>query len=281
MTLIKALAKRFFVLPYLLLCVAASLHCAWQMLFGSGFSLSWFGAWLSVTPVPLFVLLLYSAAFLHVSRFIVVQLIAALLGAFLVVIEMQPLPTVYALSLGLGGVLLYVFWYSYLDRDDNPLLAVGRPLPLFKLRGSLGEVRASSEFQGRKTLLLFFRGNWCPLCRSQLHEFSLYCQNFIDYGMRVALISSQPVAASKKILAGLPEEVELYSDPSLEAARALDIIHPFGTPFGVGPAVSDTVLPTLLLVDEAGVIRYVDLPENFRIGPQPRRLLAALEEHWV
>ena len=52
-------------------------------------------------------------------------------------------------------------------------------------------------------------------------------------------------------------------------------------PFGVPLGSRDTVLPTLLVVDESGVIRYADLPENFRIGPQPKRLLSALEEHWL
>ncbi len=281
MNLLKARAKRFFVFPYVVLCALASLHSVWQLLFGSGFSLSWFGAWLAVTPVPLFVLLLYRVAFVQVGRLMIVQVSAALLGALLVVVEMQPLPTIYALSLGLGGVLLYVFWYSYLDRDDNKLLIAGQALPDFHLRAADGQLRSSSEFQGRKAVLLFFRGNWCPLCRSQLHEFSLYCENFVKHGLRVVLVSNQAVADSLAILGELPAGVEVYSDPALEAARALDIVHRLGVPAGLTYAGGDTLLPTMLLVDELGVLRYVDMPENFRIGPQPRRLLAALEEHWL
>lgn len=280
MTSIKALAKRFFVLPYLLLCTAASLHCAWQLLWGQGFNLSWLGAWLAVTPVPIFVVMLYGAAFPQPGRFIVIQLITAMVGAALVVVQMDPLPTFYALSLGLGGVLLYVFWYSYLDRHDNALLSVGQSLPTFSLLAEDGAAVSSQQFTGRKTVYLFFRGSWCPLCRSQLREFREHCRQFTELGLKVVLISPQAVAQSRELLGELPEGVELYSDPSLSAAKALHIFHPLGMPFGVagGP---DTVLPSLLMVDEAGVIRYVDLPENFRIGPQPTRLLSALEENWL
>ena len=279
MTPVKALAKRFFVLPYILLCGAASLHSAWQL--STGFSLSWFGAWLAVTPVPLFIALLYSVAFVHVGRFIVVQLIAALLGALLVVVEMKILPTIYGLSLGLGGVFLYVFWYSYLDRDDNPELVVGHELPHFELIDADGQTVSSERFQGRKTAYLFFRGSWCPLCRSQLHEFMGYCQAFLGHGVRLVLVSPQSVVDSRKLLGELPDGIELFSDPSLTAASALHIVHTAGMPFGVPFGSRDTVLPSLLFVDESGVIRYADLPENFRIGPQPKRLLSALEEHWL
>jgi len=279
MTSLKALAKRFFVLPYILLCGAASLHSAWQL--SGGFSLSWFGAWLAVTPVPLFVALLYSVAFVHVGRFIVIQLIAALLGAMLVVVEMDIVPTIYGLSLGLGGVFLYVFWYSYLDRDDNPELIVGHALPHFELQNERGECVGSEQFQGRKTAFLFFRGSWCPLCRSQLHEFMGYCREFLGHGIRLVLVSPQSVAESRKLAGDLPAGVDVYSDPSLNAAKALHIVHAAGMPFGVPLGSRDTVLPTLLVVDESGVIRYADLPENFRIGPQPKRLLSALEEHWL
>ncbi|WP_022957894.1 redoxin domain-containing protein [Spongiibacter tropicus] len=281
MNLLKALAKRYFVTPYVLLCGAASLHALWQMWVEPGFSLSWFAAWLAVTPVPVFVLLLYLVPFVNTGRFVVIQILAAMIGAALAVVEMHPLPTFYALVPGLAGVLIYVYWYSYLDRDDNPRLTVGQALPAFHLQDRTGEHVDSASFVGRKTLLLFFRGGWCPLCRSQLYEFSSYFDALREYGLHIVLISDQAVDESEKLVGTLPQGVEVYFDSGLQAARTLGLVHPFGVPAGVFAKGPHTSLPSLILSDESGTIRYADLPENFRVGPRPAQLIKVLEQQWL
>lgn len=281
MNLLKARAKRYFVTPYVLLCGATSLHCFSQMLSTPGFSLSWFAAWLAVTPVPLFVLLLYWVPFVNAGRFVGIQIVAAMIGAALAVIEMQPLPTFYALMPGLAGVLVYVYWYSYLDRDDNPRLNVGQPLPAFHVEDGDGTQVDTASWLGRKNLLIFFRGSWCPLCRSQLFELSSYFSALREQGLHLVLISDQSVADSRKLIGELPAGVEVYCDRGLQAARVLGLVHPFGVPAGVLVAGPHTTLPSLILIDEAGTIRYADLPENFRVGPRPAQLIKVLEQKWL
>ncbi|HCS29533.1 MAG TPA: hypothetical protein DIW43_18910, partial [Spongiibacteraceae bacterium] len=90
-----------------------------------------------------------------------IQLSGALLGGGLAVVELQPIvPVLYALLLGLGGVLSYIFWYSLLDRGENSVLRPGQLLPEFELEDADGNAVSSRRFQGRKLLMMFYRGNW-------------------------------------------------------------------------------------------------------------------------
>ncbi len=275
---IQALAKRFFVIPYLILCGMASIHAAWQLWTADTFSVPWLGAYIAVTPVLVFVPLLYLLPLVYATPYIFVQLGAAMLGALLVVIELEPLPTLYGLVLGLGGVFTYVFWYSFLDRGDNPLLRIGRPLPGFTLSDAEGRDVHSTAFLGKKTVFVFYRGSWCPLCRTQLRDFLHSSAEFAEKGVQMVLVGPQPSAMGTRLLSEHGVQAQILFDRDLGAARTLGIEHRNGVPFGVWWSESpNTVLPSLLYVDESGVIRYTDLPENFRAGPRPGPFLKALE----
>lgn len=278
MRAIQALAKRFFVIPYLCLCGVASLHASWQLWTADTLSLPWLGAFLAVTPVLVFVPLLYLLPLVYATPYIFVQLATAMLGALLVIIDLQPLPTLYGLVLGLGGVFTYVFWYSFLDRQDNPLMRVGRKLPAFSLSDGGGREISSDSFLGKRTVFVFLRGNWCPLCRTQLRDFIHSSAELAARGVQLILVAPAPMALGTRLLSRHGVEAQILIDQDLSAAKALGIEHENGVPFGVwwgeGP---DTVMPSLLYIDEAGIIRYTDLPENFRAGPRPGPLLQALE----
>ena len=66
--------------------------------------------------------------------------------------------------------LLYVFWYSRFGRFDSSSLMVGSKLPAFSLQDAEGNAFESSSLAGSPAVILFYRGNWCPLCMAQVRE---------------------------------------------------------------------------------------------------------------
>jgi peroxiredoxin len=62
----------------------------------------------------------------------------------------------------------------------------------------------------------------------------------------------------------------LLSDPKAEAIRRYDLLHP-----KAGPDESDVARPGEFLLDSGGVVRWVNLTENFWIRATPDEMLEA------
>lgn len=272
--------KRWYAIPYLLLCVGVSVQSITHLLGDKGLSLSWLGAAVAVVPLVLFMTLVYSRPYSRVVRFIAIPVVLALLGAVLAVIEMRPLPTFYTLFFGVGGVLVYVFWYTYLDRSDNVLLRKSAQLPDFELTSLQGDVVSASSFLGRQVLWVFFRGSWCPMCQAQLADLVKEYDAISERGVEVVLVSPQSRERSAALQSRLGATMQFYVDHN-KAAHKLGIVHRYGVPLGILGYGRDTVLPTVLMTDEAGKLIYVDLTDNFRIRPQAQTLIEVLDEGWA
>ncbi|WP_269619772.1 peroxiredoxin family protein [Zhongshania sp. BJYM1] len=273
--------KRWYAIPYLLTCIAVSIQSISHLFNDDKLSLSWLGAAVAVVPLVLFMSMVYSFPYTRFVQFIATPVVMALIGAVLAVVEMRPLPTFYTMFFGLGGVLVYVFWYTYLDRSDNVLLHKGDLLPDFTVNSLEGEPVASSSFLGRKVLWVFYRGNWCPMCQAQLAGIAKHYDAFKKRGVDVVLISPQSRLKSKEQKSRLGVDLQFYEDENNQAACRLGIVHRYGVPLGMLGYGHDTVLPTVLLTDENGVIAYADLTDNFRYRPQAETLINALDEVWA
>lgn len=190
--------------------------------------------------------------------------------------------TVSLSAAGWIGFLLYDFWYSNLGRTPSPVLRVGLPLPAFNVESASGEVVASSTFAGGPLLLLFYRGNWCPLCMAQVKEIAKHYRELARRGVRVMLISPQPHANTRKLARRFDVPFEFLVDRDGRAARALGIQAEGGLPLGLEALGydSDTVLPTAVLTDGDGKIVFLDQTDNYRVRPEPETFLRILDETW-
>ena len=60
------------------------------------------------------------------------------------------------------------------------------------------------------------------------------------------------------------------SDPNAEVIRHYDLLHP-----GAGVNNQDIARPAEFLVDSSGVVRWVNLTEDFRVRATPEQMLSA------
>ena len=104
----------------------------------------------------------------------------------------------------------------------------------------------------------------------------------------VALSKDSPdEAALQEARDGL-RRVRLWSDDSLAVIKSLGALHrgavEFKTwlvssvPLGVPTGFAEMAVPTTLLVDEDGVIRWIDQADDYRIRSDDARITAALEQ---
>ncbi|MBN49742.1 MAG: hypothetical protein CMN85_09390 [Spongiibacteraceae bacterium] len=270
--------KRLFVVPYLLACLLAGAHSVWHILSAEQVALAWYGAAVALLPMLGFMVYLAIVPTARTSRYMWIQLSGALLGGGLAVVELQPIvPVLYALLLGLGGVLSYIFWYSLLDRGENSVLRPGQLLPEFELEDADGNAVSSRRFQGRKLLMMFYRGNWCPLCVAQVREVAERYRELEARGVNVVMISPQPHKNTRKIAEKFDVPMQFYVDRDNRAASALQIAHKGGIALGISGYGADTVYPTVVITDEQGKILYADLTDNYRVRPEPDAFIDFLD----
>lgn len=278
--------KSVFISSYMMLAVAIAALSTWN-LFNGGSALAWTGALLTVAPVlhvlgRLMILRNEARTSAHLPK---INALAALgvASAILAGIfgDAGWLPAVVAAA-GWIGFLLYAYWYSHLDRTEDTRLEVGKRLPFFTLTNQEVDIVDSEVLSVGPAIILFYRGNWCPVCMAQIKELAERSAEFAALGVRVALISPQPfahtVALARKHAAAT--SLEFYTDKGNAAARILGIDDRHGLPLGMQVLgyASETVLPTLIVTDREGRVIWTDETENYRVRPEPDTYLNVMRE---
>ena len=192
--------------------------------------------------------------------------------------EMRGLSGSVALGASIFGVS-FVQWYvrvfSIYNRKKSPVIVKGQQLPELSLERLDGTPITSASFVGEKTLIVFFRGNWCPLCTAQLKEIRHRADRISSLGVAVRFISNQSVEKSRELTKKLylPNNFEILYDRDLRAAKGLAIEDIDGTPLGIVGFPRDTVMATVIALDQEGRVIFGDQTDNYRVRPHPDSFL--------
>lgn len=177
------------------------------------------------------------------------------------------------------GMYVYIYWYSrFAGRGETPL-TVGEALPAFSLQPLDGAPIDSEQLRGAPHLLLFYRGNWCPLCQAQIKEIAAQYRELAQRGVRVMLISPQPAGHTAKLARKFDAPMDFMVDADNAAAKALGIFAENGLPatLQVLGYDSDVPMPTVIITDADGIVRYLDLTDNYRVRPEPETFFRVLD----
>jgi peroxiredoxin len=178
--------------------------------------------------------------------------------------------------------LMYVFWYSRFGRFDSSSLMVGSKLPQFSLTDLDGSVFDSSSLAGSPTVVLFYRGNWCPLCMAQIQEIAERYQEMAAMGINVLLVSPQADTNSRELAERLGVPMTFLVDAGNKVAEQFGIAVKNGVPIGMpGNYEPDSVLPTVVVTNGNGTILFSDQTDNYRVRPEPDMFLAILRRAGV
>ena len=93
-----------------------------------------------------------------------------------------------------------------------------------------------------------------------------------DLGAQVLAVSVDPQERSQQLADGLRLSYRFLSDRNLEVIRRYGLEHA-----GAGRGGRDITRPTTIIVDKAGVIRWMSLPGRYSIRPDPQEIVAALK----
>lgn len=275
--------KSIFISSYMALIATYTVVALWLGTL-SGRWLAWAGVLLTTIPMMLVIarLLIFKNIVRTSARFPLVNVLGIVGTALSLVAWLRsgggPLAATIAFSSWIG-FLAYAYWFSSFQRGPSALI-VGSMLPAFTVTDVDGRLISAPDFVGRPTVLVFYRGNWCPLCMAQIKELAKSYIELAELGVRVALISPQTDKNTKKLARTYGVAFDYYTDAKNSAAQRLGIENVGGTPLGMQlfGYDSDTVLPTVIVVDAGGTIVWAHETDNYRVRPEPEVFLAVLRQ---
>ncbi len=234
------------------------------------------GMMLSAAPLALF--LIYILTFKQLARtskhLYTIQLSSLVGFVICLYLTVQHQDHHFVLFLAAGSyviTLCYIYWYSQNNRVKSPHLKIGHKLPDFSIQDSNGHTITAAELRTQPTVLMFTRGNWCPLCMAQINEVVAAYQQLDDLGVQVAVVASQPEKNTQSLAARFAVPILFLIDKNQQLGRQLGLIHSNGLPFGFQTFghQSDQYYPTVIATDDRGIIIYSDQTDNYRLRPEP------------
>lgn len=279
------LLKSFYISTYVTLLTVATVHAAIN-LSDAGAMSAWSGILVAVVPSLLFFVRLFVSPIARTSASMPAMPILAGLGSVLALAmasnaQEQVYALLYALALGVGGSLVYIYWYSKLGRTESEKLALGQTLPAFSLVEANGTRWESSQVLNQASLFIFYRANWCPLCMAQIKEVAERYQELESMGVGVYLVSPQPENQTQSLAKKFKVNYHFMVDDNNQAAKTLGIEAKHGTPKGLEALGydSDTVLPTVIMTNTDGKIIFSDQTDNYRVRPEPDTFIKVFKEN--
>ncbi len=176
--------------------------------------------------------------------------------------------------------------------EDAQPLPVGQAIPDAALKTIEGEATtAKAVLGGKPTVLVFYRGGWCPYCNTQLSGLRTIMGDLAELGFQLIAVSPDSPQSLNAGLEKTEVEYQLVSDSSGEWIRAL------GIAFELDPATRKKYLgfgvdleqasggethhllpvPSVYIVDEAGMIQFQHSDPDYAVRMDNDALMAAAQ----
>lgn len=186
---------------------------------------------------------------------------------------------IWLIAAALVAAAAYLFYRSRNGRPVPEALRRGRPLPEFVAVDEQGNPLRSTDLQGTPAVMIFVRGNWCPFCDRQVKNLTGYYKQIVDLGAKIIFVTPKPLETTRRVAEFFEVEFDFWLDESLAATRHLGLLFEAAVPADYRKEYGeDTVWPTSLVIDAAGIIRYVALSKHIIDRPNPKTLLRELQQ---
>lgn len=195
------------------------------------------------------------------------------------------------------------FGFSMLDdkkrvadsAEDICPIKVGTKIPSVNVRNLEGEnVDLSLLTTAKKTVLIFYRGGWCPFCNMQLANLKDIENDLVNLGYQLVAISIDKPEKLKESIDKNKLSYNLLSDSKAEASIA------FGLAFKVTDDYNKMLLehnmnleeasgenhhilpvPAVFIVDENSIIQFEYVNPNYKVRLDGDILLKAAEKYSI
>ena len=180
------------------------------------------------------------------------------------------------------------------SKEKIVALKAGDTIPNVTLFDLAGEpVSLPHYIFGEYSLIIFYRGSWCPYCNMHLKEIKEVEAPIIGLGYRVIAVSPDKPEILRETIEDLKPAYILLSDSSMSAAKAFGIAftvdgdtiekykkHDIDLQKASGRSHHMLPKPSVFLVGPQGIIRYSFSSDNYKIRIKADELLKQANAHY-
>lgn len=189
------------------------------------------------------------------------------------------------------SLLLFMFVSSLVfsqvpenPEDVSPLL-VGEKIPEVMITNLNGDdVSLQQILKEKPTVLVFYRGGWCPYCNNQLSGLAEIENEVLSEGFQIVAISPDNHQMLSKTMAKDEINYQLYSDKEAKLIQAVGI--GFKTPESNKKYIFNKTnfepseilpVPTVMILNTKGEIVFEYINPNYKVRLDEKLLLAVLK----
>jgi peroxiredoxin len=202
--------------------------------------------------------------------------------------------------MNLSRIVIFAFAFANLTAraDLAPSAEAARPLaidrkaPNAEVIGLDAHATSLAELMADKpTILIFFRGGWCPFCSRQLAALGEHELELRSLGFQIVAVTAEAAAKLAATAEKTHVRYRLFSDPGAKASSAYGVA--FRIPAETGKAYRENGIelsaapdgngfwlpvPTAFIINRAGVIRFVYSNPDPSVRISSPELLAAAKK---
>ncbi len=168
--------------------------------------------------------------------------------------------------------------------DSVTPLLIGKKIPSTTLTSADGKNTTTDQLlSGKQTILIFYRGGWCPYCNIHLKELQGIESRLIGLGYQVVAVSPDAPSQLTNTSGKDSLQYKLFSDSHTELIRKMGLA--FRAPEKYGKMLSDYSLggnteailpaPGVFITDKTGKIIFEYVNPDFKHRLSGNLLLAA------
>ena len=168
------------------------------------------------------------------------------------------------------------------DKAENisPLL-IGEKIPNIVLHDVYGKEVQTKNILSQKTVLVVYRGGWCPYCKAQLADMQDIEKEIIELGYQVVAISPDAPIFLKQTLVDKELKYHLYSDSEGKFSQAIGVAFKREKPklekYSEGKNPGFLPVPTVYVLNKNQEIEFMYINPNYGTRLKGDALLAVLK----
>ena len=177
------------------------------------------------------------------------------------------------------------------ELEPDGIIAIGERLPDTELVDVHGKsTTLTTAIDGRRTVLVFYRGVWCPFCNIALNAYQVeLLPALTDRGIGLIAVSPQKPDGSLTMQEKNDLSFTVVSDPNnalaaaagiltapSDAARAAQLEHGLDLTAVNADGTTTLPMPTTAILDPDGTVRWIDVHPDYTTRSEPADILAAL-----
>lgn len=181
------------------------------------------------------------------------------------------------------------------DITDDPNkvcpIKVGQSIPSLTLQDIHGKPFDLNKAVAKQaTILIFYRGSWCPYCNTHLGELKTVEKDLKALGYQIIALSPDLPSNLKKSMDKNALSYQLVSDSKADAARSLGLAFHVddelnklyqGYSIDLNKASGEKhrllPVPAAVVLDTSGTVQFIFFAPDYKVRISPKVLLAAAE----